>query len=120
MAKKRRSTSHNHKASPIKNIRRFVNTISDKHRRIENALNAVARLEIPTRRLRPRIYKNFNNAIDKPIKRIYNPFVLNLKTEKDVCRERKARREQIMRVTRGRGLRIKKATWSPSSFIVCS
>lgn len=122
MAKKKRS--HH---SPIRHnrnsIRRsFRNKINNNISKFkpENALNTIVRLEGIERPNRPRIYENKNLTLDKTPLKLYNPFVLNLKTEKEVCRERKERRKQIMRNTRGRGLRIKKATWTDSSYIVCS
>lgn len=121
MAKKRLSTSKRikHSNSNFKKLRRIVNNYRPAPiKRLENALNASARLESLTRRSRPRIYEN-KNLIDKPLKKYYNSRVLNFKTEKEVCRARQNRKRDIMRITKGAGLRVRYARWNPDSYIIC-
>lgn len=36
-----------------------------------------------------------------------------------ICRERKLRRNRIMKITSGKGMRVKKAVWTPDSYVVC-
>lgn len=84
-------------------------------------LKAIARLET-ARKLR----KDLNNPKDFLKSRLtsYVPLrytfkVLNFKTKNEICRARKARRDEIMKRTKGKGLKIKKANWTASSFLQC-
>lgn len=82
----------------------------------ENALMHFARLEGIDRPIRPRKYENKNLTIDNPPKKMYtfqNVF------DNSICQKRKERRREIMRKTRGFGLRVKFARWLPSSYVYC-
>ncbi|AXH74623.1 MAG: hypothetical protein [Microviridae sp.] len=89
--------------------------------KLENALipDTMVRLESLSRRLRPRIYENKNLTIDKTSNKSYNPLKLNFRDESEICRRRKERRREIMRKTKGLGLRVRFARWIPDSYVYC-
>lgn len=64
-----------------------------------------------------RVYPNKN--LDKPSKIRNNSINLKFDLDSEICRARKARRDEIMKKTKGKGLKVKNALWNVASFIQC-
>lgn len=66
-------------------------------------------------------YPNKNQILHKEIK----PYTkvengkLRFRKDSEICRDRKRRRDEIMRKTGGKGIRVKNALWNTLSFIQC-
>lgn len=92
----------------------------------KNPLN-LKKFAIPTktslvRRLRKKITKNLNLSplLIKNQLKLSKPFSMptQVLSKKRICEDRKARRNEIMRLTRGRGLSVKNALWTPLSKLI--
>lgn len=81
-------------------------------------LPALARLEL-SKRLIDKEKKNQYN--DNKNERVSNEkrFRTDIADSTRICKERKIRRNEIMAKTRGRGLRIRRATWTLDSYTQC-
>lgn len=81
-------------------------------------LPALARLEL-SKKLIDKAKKNQYN--DSKNERVSNEksFRANIADSARICKERKLRRNEIMAKTRGRGLRIRRATWTLDSYTQC-
>nr|CAI9750205.1 hypothetical protein DWCPWQHM_DWCPWQHM_CDS_0002 [Microvirus sp.] len=84
-------------------------------------LKALARLET-AKKLR----KDLNNPkqvikehLTTHIPLRYTFKLLNFRTRNEICKARARRRDEIMARTRGAGLRVKKTTWRPESYLQC-
>lgn len=61
-----------------------------------------------------------NKNIDKSKKFIDNSKInLRFLRNSEICKSRKARRDEIMRKTKGKGMRVRNALWNVASFIQC-
>lgn len=71
------------------------------------------------RLLRKKIVKNLNLSplLIKNQLKLSKPFSMptQVVSKKRICEDRKVRRNEIMRLTRGRGLSVKNAMWTPLS-----
>lgn len=64
--------------------------------------------------------KILNNNLDKQKKFIDNSKInLRFLRNSEICKARKARRDEIMRRTKGRGMKVRNALWNVASFIQC-
>lgn len=85
-----------------------------------NLRNTIAN---PSRLLSYQIAKSRNRLLDALHKRLLKPFKIEkgnvIVNKKDICEARKARRIEIMRKTRGKGLRIVKAKHDIISKVHC-
>ena len=64
--------------------------------------------------------KYLNKNLDKQKKFVDNSKI-NLKflRNSEICKARKARRDEIMRKTKGQGMKVRNALWNVASFIQC-
>lgn len=60
-----------------------------------------------------------NKNLDKPKNLRHNSINLRFDLDSEICKARKERRKEIMKKTRGRGMRVKNALWNVASFIQC-
>lgn len=90
-------------------------------------LNTLGRLEASaiTRRVLDDKYENKNlqhipekSQIIRPYSKVENG-KLRFDKDSEICRSRKHRRDEIMKRTGGKGLRVKNALWNYTSFIQC-
>lgn len=92
-------------------------------------LNTLGRLEaaelsrsVPDNRFNDYSNKNLELKHElKPMMRIdYDkPEKLVFKKDSEICRERQRRRDDILRKTGGKGLKVKNALWNVTSYIQC-
>lgn len=96
-------------------------------------LNTLGRLEalklsrtVPDNRFGDIFYKKkqplkyLNKNLDKQ-KNFVNNSKINLRflRNSEICKARKARRDEIMRKTKGKGMKVRNALWNVASFIQC-
>lgn len=70
-----------------------------------------------TRPLKKEIIRNQN--LDRNFDSRYNPIRLKFLRNSEICKARKNRRDEIMRKTKGKGMKVKNALWNVASFIQC-
>lgn len=70
-----------------------------------------------TRPLKKEVIRNQN--LDRKFDSRYNPIRLKFLRNSEICKARKNRRDEIMRKTKGKGMKVKNALWNVASFIQC-
>lgn len=124
MAKKRHSKIKSHSKSfdkrPRSILKHKLNLVTHRNKPLKTPKTlkqtSLVRLEAVKQKLRKYINKNLskNKVLSK-----YNPQNLTLRTDDVVCKRRSERRKEIMRRTRGKGLKVRNAIWSSDSYIIC-
>lgn len=85
-----------------------------KSKTLKNIPKSLVRLET----IKKVNYEN-KNLVKKNIPRGYTAKDINFNNEDSVCKKRRRVRREILAKTKGKGLKIKKAVWSPDSYIQC-
>lgn len=122
LRRSRRRKRRNNGRISKKNIISNVVTLPHENVRLQHQLK-LNELKLKVRKIERNTIKHFNKNISNSVKVNFRQLVEALPQviqSGQICKDRKQRRREIFKRTRGKGLKVKKTNWNLYSYVRCN